>query len=155
MTFFQVAFLKIHIETVCVVPDYCNKLLKWEGIQQNMLSKTEKITSERLLLLSCTIQICLKFECVYHELKSCSFPNFSPPEPFQLPLWGVNKDLVRSHSHFLHQQSARETPRPLRSEGIIDSDREQAASPRPCHRLREHNFDFNRTRNIHDYSETT
>ncbi|XP_010079511.1 PREDICTED: leucine-rich repeats and immunoglobulin-like domains protein 2 [Pterocles gutturalis] len=76
-------------------------------------------------------------------------------EPFQLPLWGVNKDLTRSHSHFLHQPSARETPRPLRSEGIIDSDREQAASPRPCHRLREHNFDFNRTRNIHDYSETT
>lgn len=76
-------------------------------------------------------------------------------EPFQLPLWGVNKDLALSHSHFLHQPSARETPRPLRSEGIIDSDREQAASPRPCHRLREHNFDFNRTRNIHDYSETT
>ncbi|KAM6333482.1 leucine-rich repeats and immunoglobulin-like domains protein 2 isoform 4-T4 [Alca torda] len=76
-------------------------------------------------------------------------------EPFQLPLWGVNKDLALSHSHFLHQQSARETPRPPRSEGIIDSDREQAASPRPCHRLREHNFDFNRTRSIHDYSETT
>ncbi|XP_067166792.1 leucine-rich repeats and immunoglobulin-like domains protein 2 isoform X3 [Apteryx mantelli] len=76
-------------------------------------------------------------------------------EPFQLPLWGVNKDLGLSHSHFLHQQSARETPRPLRSEGIIDSGREQAASPRPCHRLREHNFDFNRTRNIQDHNETT
>ncbi|OXB56448.1 hypothetical protein ASZ78_004546 [Callipepla squamata] len=76
-------------------------------------------------------------------------------EPFQLPLWGVNKDLALSHSHFLRQQSAREAPRPLRTEGITDSDREQAASPRPFHRLREHHFDFNRTRNIHDYSETT
>ncbi|PKK22993.1 leucine-rich repeats and immunoglobulin-like domains 2 [Columba livia] len=76
-------------------------------------------------------------------------------EPFQLPLWGVSKDLTCSHSHFVHQQPARETPRPLRNEGVMDSDREQAASPRPCHRLRDHNFDFNRTRNIHDYSETT
>uniref|UniRef100_A0A8C2U3X4 Leucine rich repeats and immunoglobulin like domains 2 n=1 Tax=Coturnix japonica TaxID=93934 RepID=A0A8C2U3X4_COTJA len=76
-------------------------------------------------------------------------------EPFQLPLWALNKDLALSHSHFLHQQSAREAPRPLRTEGIIDSEREQAASPRPFHRLREHNFDFNRTRNIRDYSETT
>ncbi|XP_074706531.1 leucine-rich repeats and immunoglobulin-like domains protein 2 isoform X2 [Strix aluco] len=76
-------------------------------------------------------------------------------EPFQLPLWGVNKDLALSHSHFLHQPPAHETPRPLRSEGVADSDREQAASPRPCHRLREHNFDFNRTRSIHDSSETT
>ncbi|NXD77727.1 LRIG2 protein, partial [Halcyon senegalensis] len=62
-------------------------------------------------------------------------------EPFQLPLWGVNKDLARSHPHFLHQQSAREPPRPPRSEGGTDSDREQAASPRPCPRLREQNFD--------------
>lgn len=86
---------------------------------------------------------------------SYSFSNFSSSEPFQLPLWGVSKDLACSHSHFVHQQPARETPRPLRNEGVIDSDREQAASPRPCHRLRDHNFDFNRTRNVHDYSEAT
>uniref|UniRef100_A0A663MHZ4 Leucine rich repeats and immunoglobulin like domains 2 n=2 Tax=Athene cunicularia TaxID=194338 RepID=A0A663MHZ4_ATHCN len=75
-------------------------------------------------------------------------------EPFQLPLWGVNKDLALSHSHFLHQPSARETPRALRSEGVADGGREQA-SPRPCHRLRERNFDFNRTRSIRDSSEAT
>ncbi|NXI60618.1 LRIG2 protein, partial [Chloroceryle aenea] len=55
-------------------------------------------------------------------------------EPFQLPLWGVNKDLARSHSHFLHQQPARETPRPPRSEGVSDGDREQPPSPRACRR---------------------
>lgn len=85
----------------------------------------------------------------------CSSPAVSFSEPFQLPLWAVNKDLALSHSHFLQQQSAREAPRPLRTEGILDSEREQAASPRALHRLREHNFDFNRTRNIRDYSETT
>ncbi|XP_069731703.1 leucine-rich repeats and immunoglobulin-like domains protein 2 [Phaenicophaeus curvirostris] len=76
-------------------------------------------------------------------------------EPFQLPLWGVSKDLMLPPSAFLHQPSARETPRPLCSEGGIDCDRDQAASPRPCHRLCEHNCDFNRTRNVHDYTETT
>uniref|UniRef100_A0A8C3N0R9 Uncharacterized protein n=1 Tax=Geospiza parvula TaxID=87175 RepID=A0A8C3N0R9_GEOPR len=37
---------------------------------------------------------------------------------------------------------------------IANSGRDQA-SPRPCRRLREESFDFNRTRNIHDHSETT
>ncbi|KAH1171293.1 hypothetical protein KIL84_006911, partial [Mauremys mutica] len=77
-------------------------------------------------------------------------------EPFQLPLWGLNRDIGLSHSRFPQQQSVHEdAPQALRSEGVIDGEREQAVSPRPCHRLREHNFDFNRTRNIQEFSEAT
>nr|XP_042708588.1 leucine-rich repeats and immunoglobulin-like domains protein 2 isoform X2 [Chrysemys picta bellii] len=77
-------------------------------------------------------------------------------EPFQLPLWGLNRDLGLSHSRFPQQQSIHEeAPQALRSEGVIDGEREQAVSSRPCHRLREHNFDFNRTRNIQEFSEAT
>ncbi|XP_068029431.1 leucine-rich repeats and immunoglobulin-like domains protein 2 isoform X2 [Anomalospiza imberbis] len=75
-------------------------------------------------------------------------------EPFQVPLWGGSKDLACSHPQFLHHPLAHEAPQPLRSDGIANRDRDQA-SPRPCHRLREENFDFKRTQNIHDHSETT
>ncbi|NXN99578.1 LRIG2 protein, partial [Rhinopomastus cyanomelas] len=54
-------------------------------------------------------------------------------EPFQRPPWGVSQDLGLSHSHFLHQQAAREPPRAPRAEGLADGDRDQTASPRPCH----------------------
>ncbi|XP_039551724.1 leucine-rich repeats and immunoglobulin-like domains protein 2 isoform X2 [Passer montanus] len=69
-------------------------------------------------------------------------------EPFQVPLWGGSKDLACSHPQFLHHPLAHEAPQPLRS------DRDQA-SPRPCRRLREESFDFNRTRHIRDHTETT
>ncbi|NXS62138.1 LRIG2 protein, partial [Brachypteracias leptosomus] len=59
-------------------------------------------------------------------------------DPFQLPLWAVNKDLARPHPHFVPQPPAREAARPQRGE---DSGRDQAPSPRPCHRPREHSFD--------------
>ncbi|XP_023798025.1 leucine-rich repeats and immunoglobulin-like domains protein 2 isoform X1 [Cyanistes caeruleus] len=75
-------------------------------------------------------------------------------EPFQVPLWGGSKDLACSHPQFLHHPLAHEPPQPLRSDGIANSDQDQA-SPRPCHKLREENFDFSRTQNIHDHSETT
>uniref|UniRef100_A0A8C3N1Y6 Uncharacterized protein n=1 Tax=Geospiza parvula TaxID=87175 RepID=A0A8C3N1Y6_GEOPR len=75
-------------------------------------------------------------------------------EPFQVPLWGGSKDLACSHPQFLHHPLAHEAPQPLRSDSIANSGRDQA-SPRPCRRLREESFDFNRTRNIHDHSETT
>uniref|UniRef100_A0A8D0HAL2 Leucine rich repeats and immunoglobulin like domains 2 n=1 Tax=Sphenodon punctatus TaxID=8508 RepID=A0A8D0HAL2_SPHPU len=88
-----------------------------------------------------------------NERKPCS--QQSNNEPFPLPSWGINKDLALSHPHFPQQLLVHEAPRALRSEGIMDGDHETAASPRPCHRLREHNFDFNRTRNIQDHSETT
>ncbi|XP_050810254.1 leucine-rich repeats and immunoglobulin-like domains protein 2 isoform X1 [Gopherus flavomarginatus] len=77
-------------------------------------------------------------------------------EPFQLPLWGLNRDIGLAHSRFPKQQSIHEeAPQGLRSEGVIDGEREQAVSPRPCHRLREHNLDFNRTRNIQEFSKAT
>ncbi|XP_025070850.1 leucine-rich repeats and immunoglobulin-like domains protein 2 isoform X2 [Alligator sinensis] len=91
----------------------------------------------------------------HDRISEKKLPSQQTNEPFQLPLWGINKDLGLSRSHCLHQQSVHEAPRALRSEGVLDDDREQAASPRPCHRLCEHNFDFNRTRNMQDYSETT
>nr|XP_054504933.1 leucine-rich repeats and immunoglobulin-like domains protein 2 isoform X3 [Agelaius phoeniceus] len=75
-------------------------------------------------------------------------------EPFQVPLWGGSKDLACSHPQFLHHPLAHEASQPLRSDTIANSGRDQA-SPRSCHRLREESFDFNRTRNIHDHSETT
>ncbi|XP_054504933.2 leucine-rich repeats and immunoglobulin-like domains protein 2 isoform X2 [Agelaius phoeniceus] len=75
-------------------------------------------------------------------------------EPFQVPLWGGSKDLACSHPQFLHHPLAHEASQPLRSDTIANSCRDQA-SPRSCHRLREESFDFNRTRNIHDHSETT
>ncbi|XP_063274157.1 leucine-rich repeats and immunoglobulin-like domains protein 2 isoform X2 [Prinia subflava] len=76
-------------------------------------------------------------------------------EPFQVPLWGGgSKDLVCSHPQFLHHPLAHEAPQPPGSDGVANSDRDQA-TPRPCHRLQEENFDFSRTRNIHDHSETT
>ncbi|XP_074833450.1 leucine-rich repeats and immunoglobulin-like domains protein 2 isoform X2 [Carettochelys insculpta] len=77
-------------------------------------------------------------------------------EPLQPSLWGLNKDLGLSPSHFPQQQPVHEeAPQALQSEGVTDGERKQAASPRPCHRLRELNFDFNRTRNIEEYSEAT
>ncbi|TFK04233.1 secretory carrier-associated membrane protein 5 [Platysternon megacephalum] len=98
---------------------------------------------------------CLEFWCIYHDLKCLSI-FFFLSEPFQLPLWGLNRDVGLSHSRFPQQQSIHEeAPQALRSEGVIDGEREQAVSPRPCHRLREHNFDFNRTRNIQEFSEAT
>ncbi|XP_071306598.1 leucine-rich repeats and immunoglobulin-like domains protein 2 isoform X2 [Agelaius tricolor] len=75
-------------------------------------------------------------------------------EPFQVPLWGGSKDLACSHPQFLHHPLAHEASQPLRSDTIANSGRDQA-SPRSCRRLREESFDFNRTRNIHDHSETT
>lgn len=89
-------------------------------------------------------------------LWTCSYSpsNFSPSEPFQVPLWGGSKDLACSHPQFLHHPLAPEAPQPLRRSGVASSDRD-LASLRPCHRLREENFDFNRTRNIRDHSETT
>ncbi|NXP23784.1 LRIG2 protein, partial [Scytalopus superciliaris] len=53
-------------------------------------------------------------------------------EPFQVPLWGVSKDLAHSHPPFLHHPPAREAPRPLRSDGAADGERDQSC-PRPCH----------------------
>lgn len=89
-------------------------------------------------------------------MNSNAYPFFSLSEPFQLPLWGLNRDLGLSRTRFPQQQSVHEeAPQALRSEGAIDGDREQAVSPRPCHRLREHNFDFNRTQNIQEFGEAT
>ncbi|XP_066480338.1 leucine-rich repeats and immunoglobulin-like domains protein 2 [Tiliqua scincoides] len=76
-------------------------------------------------------------------------------DPFQLPLWGITKDLGLSHPHFSPQPKTHEVPRALRSEGISESEREQVSSPRPRHRLHEHNFDFNRTRNTQEHHEAT
>ncbi|KAF2984878.1 hypothetical protein EK904_001399, partial [Melospiza melodia maxima] len=59
-------------------------------------------------------------------------------------------DLACSHPQFLHHPLAHEAPQPLRSDSIANSGQDQA-SPRPCHRLREESFDFNRTQNIHDH----
>ncbi|XP_068851717.1 leucine-rich repeats and immunoglobulin-like domains protein 2 isoform X3 [Aphelocoma coerulescens] len=89
-----------------------------------------------------------------HDKKSDKKISQQIIEPFQVPLWGGSKELACSHPQFLHHPLAHEAPQRLRSDGITNSDRDQA-SPRPCHRLREQNFDFNRTRNIHDHSETT
>ncbi|XP_053101610.1 leucine-rich repeats and immunoglobulin-like domains protein 2 isoform X1 [Hemicordylus capensis] len=89
-----------------------------------------------------------------HERKHCSQPCNS--DPFQLPLWGINnKDLSLSHPHFSPQLKTHDVPQVLRSEGIAESDHEQAVSPRPHHRLHEHDFDFNRTRNVLEHNETT
>lgn len=89
-----------------------------------------------------------------HDKKSDKKISQQIIEPFQVPLWGGSKELACSHPQFLHHPLAHEAPQRLQSDGITNSDRDQA-SPRPCHRLREQNFDFNRTRNIHDHSETT
>ncbi|CAI5777833.1 leucine-rich repeats and immunoglobulin-like domains protein 2 [Podarcis lilfordi] len=88
-----------------------------------------------------------------HERKPCSQPCSS--DPFQLPLWGINKDMGSLHPHFSTQPKTHEVPRVLQSECITETEREQAISPKPCHRLHEHNFDFNRTRNIQEHHEAT
>ncbi|XP_044303316.1 leucine-rich repeats and immunoglobulin-like domains protein 2 isoform X1 [Varanus komodoensis] len=88
-----------------------------------------------------------------HERKPCSQPCSS--DPFQLSLWGINKDLGLLHPHFSPQPKTHEVPRVLRSEGITESEHELVISPRPRHRLHEHNFDFNRTRNIQEHHEAT
>lgn len=77
------------------------------------------------------------------------------PDPFQLPLWGINKDLGVPHPHLSPQPRTHDVPQVLQNEGIAENDHEQVISPRPHHRLHEHNFDFNRTRNIQEYYETT
>lgn len=71
-------------------------------------------------------------------------------EPFQVPVWGGSKDLACSHPQFLPHALAPEAPQPLRSGAERD-----LTAPRPCHRPREDSFDYNRTRNVHDHSETT
>ncbi|XP_077191044.1 leucine-rich repeats and immunoglobulin-like domains protein 2 [Paroedura picta] len=88
-----------------------------------------------------------------HERKPCSQP--CNTDPFQLPLWGINKDLGVPHSHFSPQPNTHDVTQVPQKENIAENDREQVISPRPHHRLHEHNFDFNRTRNIQEYHETT
>ncbi|KAJ7331786.1 hypothetical protein JRQ81_013966, partial [Phrynocephalus forsythii] len=88
-----------------------------------------------------------------HERKPCSQPCNS--DPFQLSLWGINKDLGLLHPHFSPQPKTHEGPRILPSEGVTEAEHEQVISPRPCHRLHEHNFDFNRTQNTQEHHEAT
>uniref|UniRef100_UPI003BB86124 leucine-rich repeats and immunoglobulin-like domains protein 2 isoform X1 n=1 Tax=Pogona vitticeps TaxID=103695 RepID=UPI003BB86124 len=88
-----------------------------------------------------------------HEKKPCSQPCNSAP--FQLSLWGINKDLGLLHPHFSPQPKTHEGPQILQNEGITEAEQEQVISPRPCHRLHEHNFDFNRTQNTQEHHEAT
>ncbi|XP_061487965.1 leucine-rich repeats and immunoglobulin-like domains protein 2 isoform X2 [Rhineura floridana] len=88
-----------------------------------------------------------------HERKPCSQPCNN--DPFQLSLWGINKDVGLLHPHFSLQPKTHEVPQALQGESITESEHEQAISPRPCHRLHEHNFDFNRTQNIQEHHEAT
>ncbi|XP_042318211.1 leucine-rich repeats and immunoglobulin-like domains protein 2 isoform X2 [Sceloporus undulatus] len=88
-----------------------------------------------------------------HERKPCSQPCNS--DPFRLSLWGVNKDLGLLHPCFSPPSKNHEVPHVLRSENIMEVGQEQVTSPRPHHRLHEHNFDFNRTQNLQEHHEAT
>ncbi|XP_074119189.1 leucine-rich repeats and immunoglobulin-like domains protein 2 [Sminthopsis crassicaudata] len=74
-------------------------------------------------------------------------------ETSQRPLWGINKELGLPQSHF-SQQPVLESPQ-LQNENLTESDEDHSASPRPCHRLQSHSFDFSRTQNTQDGSEAT
>uniref|UniRef100_A0A6I8NDK7 Leucine-rich repeats and immunoglobulin-like domains protein 2 n=2 Tax=Ornithorhynchus anatinus TaxID=9258 RepID=A0A6I8NDK7_ORNAN len=75
-------------------------------------------------------------------------------ETSQRPLWDINKDLGLPNAHF-PQQPVLEAPRLLRNKGLTESDQDRPGSPRPCPRLCEHSFDFNRTRSTQDGREAT
>ncbi|XP_040608046.1 leucine-rich repeats and immunoglobulin-like domains protein 2 isoform X1 [Mesocricetus auratus] len=72
-------------------------------------------------------------------------------EIFQRPLWNMNREGgLLSFS----QQPVLESPQLQQHEGLAERD-PNCSSPVSCHRLRDHTFDFSRTRNIQDGSEGT
>uniref|UniRef100_H0WNU9 Leucine rich repeats and immunoglobulin like domains 2 n=1 Tax=Otolemur garnettii TaxID=30611 RepID=H0WNU9_OTOGA len=75
-------------------------------------------------------------------------------ETSQRPLWNINKELGLPHPHF-SQQPVLESPQLHRNEGLAERDPDCSTSPTSCHRLQDHTFNFNRTRNIQDGSEGT